>query len=616
MVERTIEQALRGAGAAERWTDTAGYRTLAHAPRIGSILVLKVDHVGDFILGFDALFALREAFPHASLGMFDRIHTVSFFAQRADGEHPRFHPDMVPSLNAKHFDLAIDLRIDPDTRVILRHVQATYKVGFDSPDHRDMLILCLPHYLPGPQEINIGLHQTLLMLRLVRSTADLFIRHDGVEALLRGRVAKPATIDLSAARGRILVACNTSSGRAAKNWPHDRFRALIRWLVQELGCAVLLLGGKDQQAEADDIIAHCAGAPVISAIGGTTLNEAIGLIAQASIFIGNDSALTHVAARMNIPTVAIFSGIDPTVMWAPVGGNVTVLRAPVPCSPCHILHMRDCRGDHACILNISDSAVQAAVRAYVLTAPRFGEVQILPTETPISIRRHAAFRGWASSVDPQNAPRGLSASPVQQWPIAQFVQGFAAGRPLPRGDMNRFYAFTLLFEQIASENIAGDLAEYDGGETSIASMLTEFAPQIGASVHLLDCTDLIHPPRADSFADATRTVPRETRFCLAHLGSHPDAVFVPALDFFYARLAPGGFLVMHDDSATGTASNRRAIDAFFADKPEGAVPIPDSSGMMILRRCRRPEPVPPPPARPAIPTAAALAAERGTLHVR
>jgi ADP-heptose:LPS heptosyltransferase len=48
------------------------------------------------------------------------------------------------------------------------------------------------------------------------------------------------------------------------------------------------------------------------------------LIGQATVFVGHDSGLTHLAAAFRRPTVAIFGPTDPEV-WGPRGEHVTVV---------------------------------------------------------------------------------------------------------------------------------------------------------------------------------------------------------------------------------------------------------------------------------------------------
>jgi len=48
-------------------------------------------------------------------------------------------------------------------------------------------------------------------------------------------------------------------------------------------------------------------------------------LAGARLYIGNDSGVTHLAAAVGIPVLALFGPTDPAV-WAPRGANVRVAR--------------------------------------------------------------------------------------------------------------------------------------------------------------------------------------------------------------------------------------------------------------------------------------------------
>jgi ADP-heptose:LPS heptosyltransferase len=51
------------------------------------------------------------------------------------------------------------------------------------------------------------------------------------------------------------------------------------------------------------------------------------------LFVGNDSGISHMAAALGIPTIAIFGPTDP-VLWSPRGNKVVVVRKEIECSPC------------------------------------------------------------------------------------------------------------------------------------------------------------------------------------------------------------------------------------------------------------------------------------------
>jgi len=57
----------------------------------------------------------------------------------------------------------------------------------------------------------------------------------------------------------------------------------------------------------------------------TGLVERARILASARLYIGNDSGITHLAAAVGCPTVAIFGPTDPTI-WGPQGEKTTVVR--------------------------------------------------------------------------------------------------------------------------------------------------------------------------------------------------------------------------------------------------------------------------------------------------
>jgi len=65
------------------------------------------------------------------MGIFERVATLDFFAPTADAERPNFSPQMIGDIAETPFDLAIDLRVDADTRVGNRsHPPAFQAAGF------------------------------------------------------------------------------------------------------------------------------------------------------------------------------------------------------------------------------------------------------------------------------------------------------------------------------------------------------------------------------------------------------------------------------------------------------------------------------------------------------
>lgn len=131
--------------------------------------------------------------------------------------------------------------------------------------------------------------------------------------------------------GKLLVALHPGSGSWQKNWPVDRFAALIHWLRDEMDVNIIIVSGPADRenvkklkmlVQTDYILADRLPLPTLAAI-----------LQQCHLFIGNDSGISHLAAAMGIKTVAIFGSTDPR-LWAPRGRQVKILYRESLCSPC------------------------------------------------------------------------------------------------------------------------------------------------------------------------------------------------------------------------------------------------------------------------------------------
>ena len=72
-------------------------------------------------------------------------------------------------------------------------------------------------------------------------------------------------------------------------------------------------------------------------------------------------------------------------------------------------------------------------------------------------------------------------------------------------------------------------------------------------------------------------------FVLLDLDLHPPTV--AGLEWFYPRMAKGGYIVVHDyNSPESNWACKRAVDAFLADKPEHIVEIGDNWGTALFRK--------------------------------
>jgi ADP-heptose:LPS heptosyltransferase len=79
------------------------------------------------------------------------------------------------------------------------------------------------------------------------------------------------------------------------------------------------------------------------------------LLRRGKCFIGNDSGITHLAAAVGTPSIALFGPTDPGV-WGPRGENVSIIRGETDCSPCTPETLRGCTRQR-CLENIKVETV-------------------------------------------------------------------------------------------------------------------------------------------------------------------------------------------------------------------------------------------------------------------
>jgi hypothetical protein len=197
--------------------------------------------------------------------------------------------------------------------------------------------------------------------------------------------------------------------------------------------------------------------------------------------------------------------------------------------------------------------------------------------------------------------------------IKKFILGNKANN---LGDLARFYFLNLVLEQVAKEQLTGDVAELGVYKGNTATLFADFARAKGKTAYLFDTftgfskidirgldsekelefrdTSLEKVKQfvgtesvryvAGYFPDSTATIPNNLRFCAVHLDCDLYSPMKAGLEYFYPRLVSGGFMIMHDYSSLYWDGAESAVDEFLSDKAERVTPVPDKSGTAVFRK--------------------------------
>lgn len=133
---------------------------------------------------------------------------------------------------------------------------------------------------------------------------------------------------------------------AYKRWSNDGWRRLAAAL-RERGLALVTTGATQDQCYLDEVWRD---SDVTRLDGKLKWPELSALIAAARLYVGPDTAISHLAAATGAPTVALYGPTDPRIWgpwplgglaqpWAAAGtiqnrGNVWLVQNPLPCLPC------------------------------------------------------------------------------------------------------------------------------------------------------------------------------------------------------------------------------------------------------------------------------------------
>jgi ADP-heptose:LPS heptosyltransferase len=156
-----------------------------------------------------------------------------------------------------------------------------------------------------------------------------------------------------------LIVFHTGPSWLVREWPLAAWSALAKEISTRTGAAVVQLG-VDKHVERG-VIVGSAIPEVRSLVNQLTLEETVAFISLASLVVGIDSGLLHIAAALRIPAVGVFGPTSPWLRFSPES-SCSFIVSGVKCQGCHHrlprLHWRtDCPYHIECMKTIDAGAV-------------------------------------------------------------------------------------------------------------------------------------------------------------------------------------------------------------------------------------------------------------------
>ena len=316
------------------------------------IIVIVTRQIGDVLLTTPLIHAAKQRWPAAQIDVLGFAGTLGMLKGNADVSNLiEVRPDSgwsssVPLIARlwRRYDLAL----------IAQHTDRAHLYGWFAAGARSGQVpenrrsrwktALLGHAVP------LGVKHTHVVIEKMRLLSPWLPQLP--EPRVQPPPSAPLPPELVAKLGPHYTVMQVPSLVHYKQWPVRHYAQLVRDWAAAQGHPVVLTGGPSSRDRAivDEVMA-LSGDAAIDAAGQLDLNQMVTLLSGASLYIGPDTSITHLATACGIPVIALFGPTNPR-LWGPwpVGWpveqpyersgvrqqrrNVVLLQGDQACVPC------------------------------------------------------------------------------------------------------------------------------------------------------------------------------------------------------------------------------------------------------------------------------------------
>ena len=336
---------------------------------IRSVLIVCTRRIGDVLLATPVVRSLKRAYPEAAIDMLVFDGTQDVVAANPDihrilavAERPEIGPHLALLRSLwRRYDLALSV-LAGDRPTFHAWAAGRYRAGTLLDDRKSWWKRRLLHeWVPFD---NLHTHTVAMNLRLLVplqikpfGTPVVSWTHEHEESVHR---LFPRMRD-----SQRYAVFHVSPKFAYKSWTAEGWVALGRWLIDQ-GVMVVVTGMESAEQRYCERVIHGL-SDAVNLIDLVTLPALGYLLSRAALYVGTDTAVSHMAAAVGVPTVVLFGPSNP-VKWGPWPkdfppttqspwrrqgsqrqGNVFLLQGEGDCVPClaegcdrHINSLSDC----------------------------------------------------------------------------------------------------------------------------------------------------------------------------------------------------------------------------------------------------------------------------------
>lgn len=326
------------------------------------ICVIHLNQLGDLVFSLPLLKALKENYPDSTIHSIIKPHLQELVTNspyvdkvilRKNGIKEKLK--LLKKVRQKRYDLLISLSDSEECLFLTALSKATIKVGFShfpwdfSLDMKEKI------------EGHHGWYNNLKLLKRLNVKVE---KRDYVGLIIPSFLGKVCR-DLIESEGFnfqrkfVIISPGTSVRRKIKEWEEGKFAELIILLKERYDLNPVLVGGKDNKKLNETIVSivkerdNDKNIDMLNLTGKIDLRDLCFFVKNASLFVGIDSGLMHLASSMDIPVVGIFGPSDPFYVGPQNERSIVVREEEMSCVPCYL---KGCR-DRACMKRLDVNKV-------------------------------------------------------------------------------------------------------------------------------------------------------------------------------------------------------------------------------------------------------------------
>jgi len=340
---------------------------------IKSILLIRLDHLGDVLLTTPAIKSLKQQFPHARVTMvvkgwsfeairnnphIDKILIFNSFWTISSQEGTKTEGiagiyQLIRELRKERFDLAVDFKGDFRNILIAYLSGARRRISYNIRGGGFLLTDIVP-YEPEIHEIDKNLN-LLTPLGINSEDSDMELYVDDEDVATVEKIFTQKGIDLK----RRTIALHYGGASQFKRWDTESFVALAEKLAEENSTNVLVFAGPYERKVSQLIRIPEKGIFIMPEM---TICQMAAAFKRCGLLVCNDSAPMHIGAAVRTPTVAIFGPTFADRFGPKDLKRNRAVRSRLPCSPCwHPDKAIACR-ERDCLRSIEVDKVLVAIK--------------------------------------------------------------------------------------------------------------------------------------------------------------------------------------------------------------------------------------------------------------